>query len=238
MTLTTLESPLTSHDRRTVVPWGTRDFGESSVLHASRKSPKFTPFARQLKCIELPTRESFCNWVGCVNMEKLIGSIAMVGILLACVVGVGKGALAMDKLVKQTDMLTGHVAEGPVKVNSIVTTPNCSHGVYAIPTCSGIAKVEPYINAVTECAEAGAVVAGANTGNFAELSALIVSCNPPVNGSWIASWNGDTYNGTHMFMYPKWPGDDGYVVLADLLEDHKFPVICEVSGPATKLSRP
>ncbi|CEO97298.1 C-type lectin domain-containing protein [Plasmodiophora brassicae] len=150
-------------------------------------------------------------------MENSVVFVAMVGFLVACVVDVGIADRAVDTLHQ-------------VKVNAIVTTPNCSHGMYVIPTnASGIAKVEPYHKAVNECVNAGAVVAGANYNNFAELSALIVSCHPPVNGSWIASWNGDTFFDEHLLMYPKWPGHDGYVILADIFHSHKFPVICQVN---------
>ncbi|XXQ35645.1 C-type lectin domain-containing protein [Plasmodiophora brassicae] len=154
-------------------------------------------------------------------------SVVIAGFLVACVTGTG---LKLNKLMAPAMVLGANVAPAPVDTSGVATSA-CTLGGYLMPTDeNGIAKVDTFYNSAFACRGAWSMgVAGADTGNNIELGDLIASCNPPANGAWVRSWNGDSYNGAHLYLAPT-SGGTGYTVVNDIAGTQEFPVICKIAS--------
>ncbi|KAJ1539595.1 hypothetical protein HK405_012696 [Cladochytrium tenue] len=107
---------------------------------------------------------------------------------------------------------------------------SCTSGDYGIPTdTSGTPLLMSWYEANSYCTGLatsgfGAVAADSSDVNV-QLGDLIDSCGVPGNRAWIAAWNGDTYQGTPLFMMQVWQGT-GYSVYADLNATDIMAALC------------
>lgn len=80
---------------------------------------------------------------------------------------------------------------------------------------------------VTACCEMGFYPAGINSLNFVNASSLAYSCSGPGTGTWISSWNQDTYPGTCLAFNTAWTQGGGSINPAKSCNDAK-KVMCQL----------